>query len=131
MQHIHTLIEDPMQLRKQILESALDSTEALKCTDSLKGLDNDMIIFRKQLKMMVKTLKMSIAKFQQSLPDLPPEFKEIKRPEQNQVAAQLPERTMITRPELFIPEREKFEQDLETIRDKIKALQMLLLSCML
>ena len=124
MQHIHTLIEDPMQLRKQILESALDSTEALKCTDSLKGLDNDMIIFRKQLKMMVKTLKMSIAKFQQSLPDLPPEFKEIKRPEQNQVAAQLPERQVIARPELFISEREKFEQDLETIRDKIKALQM-------
>ncbi len=124
MQHIHTLIEDPMQLRKQILESALDSTEALKCTDSLKGLDNDMIIFRKQLKVMVKTLKMSIAKFQQSLPDLPPEFKEIKRPEQNQTVAQLPERTMIARPELFISERDRFEQDLETIRDKIKALQM-------
>ena len=123
MKHVHTMIEDPLQLRKEILESALDSTEALKSMDSLKGMDTDMAVFRKQLKAMIKTLRISATRFRQSLPELPTEFRELKRLDQETLRPQqaLPAREQ---PELFVSNRGKFEQDLESIREKIKALQM-------
>ena len=119
MKHMHTVIEDSLQLRKQLLESALDSTEALKNAETLKSMEGDMIIFRKQLKAMVKTLRLSVTKVQQCLPEIPPEFKQQKAVQQTAVA----EEPLVQQQDLFSSQRDHFDQDLESIREKIKALQ--------
>lgn len=117
---MHTVIEDSLQLRKQLLESALDSTEALKNAETLKVMEGDMIIFRKQLKTMIKTLKLSVTKVQQCLPEIPPEFKQ-QKPVQQDVAPK--QETFVQQSDLFTSQRDRFDQDLETIREKIKGLQ--------
>jgi len=120
MRHMHTVIEDPLQLRKQILESALCSTEAAKSMETLRTISEDMIVFRKQLKAMVKTLKMSMSKVQQSLPELPQEFREQSKP------AEQPEHeepAVVKEQSLFLSGREQFQDDLEGLRERIRSLE--------
>ncbi len=123
MKHIHTLIEDPLQLRKQILESALDSTEALKCSDAVKGFERDMIVFRRELRMMMKHLRGSVIKLEQVLPPLPKEFYEkdlspllFKKEDDERASPRV-------HPEFFISQREQLERDLDEIRSKVRSLR--------
>ncbi len=120
LKHMHTVIEDPLQLRKQLLESALCSAEALKNVEMMKTMSDDMIVFRKQLKMMAKTLRASVGKFQQCLPDLPPEFKEQQREEQPVVEGREP---VQERPMLLLDDQDTFKKDLESLRDRIRSLE--------
>ncbi len=119
MRHIHTLIEDPLQLRKKILESALHSTEALKNVDSILQVDGDMRVFRKELKMMVKTLRNSVNKLQLSLPGLPSEFTAPQLAVNKNDAQEQPPADQIV---MALPDRNQIEADLEDIRKKIRML---------
>lgn len=122
MKHMHTVIEDPLQLRKEILESALESTKALQSTEALKSMGSDMAMFRKELKMMVKTLKSSANALHQVLPALPPEFHE-KRGEELKRGLErpVPSEQGSEQPSLSLA-RSTWERDLEEIRQKIKTL---------
>lgn len=119
---MHTVIEDPLQLRKQLLESALCSAEALKNVEMMRTMSDDMIIFRKQLKLMAKTLRASVGKFQQCLPDLPPEFKEQQSEEQPRVEHSEPA-PVHEKPTLLLGDQDTFKKDLESLRDRIRSLE--------
>ena len=123
MRHIHTKLPDPLQLRKDILESALESGKAVQSAQALKAIDLDMVTFRKELKTMMKVLKSAASKLNQSLPPLPPEFKEEKPVTVKTASLPGPVPPIRRMPATYAPERNTFKDDLEEIRQKIKALE--------
>mgnify|MGYP001607475821 CR=1 FL=1 len=126
MKHIHTLIQDPLQLRKHILESALDSTQAMKSVETVKSMEQDSTVFRKELRLMMKTLKSSIQKLQTALPPLPAEFNtptresEPERKEISTIKERLPVREKQT---MTLFAREHVREDLDDIKERISSLK--------
>lgn len=127
MKHIHTLIQDPLQLRKHLLESALDSTQAMKSVETVKSMESDSTIFRKELRLMMKTLKSSVQKLQTSLPPLPAEFTASLRevePERKEIST-LKERLSVRerQPMTTLFAREHAREELDDIKERISSLK--------
>ena len=108
MKRIHTLIHQPLELRKQVLEAALDAAEVMKSIDSVQQFDNDGTDLRKQLKTMAQNLQVSFKKLQQELPEVPSEFVKNRDVQPTTTSAS--------------PYQQKLYQDIEEIRKKLKQL---------
>jgi|GEM_PF-4679773 hypothetical protein len=123
MKNIHTLIQDPLQLRKHLLESALDSTQAMKSVETVKSMETDSLVFRKELRLMMKTLKNSVQKLQTALPPLPSEFNTPSRePESEKKTLMAKERIPVSE-KVTLFAKEHVREDLDDIKQRISTLR--------
>ena len=71
---IHTRIDKPLELRRDLLEAAIDSTEILKSYQKLKQLDEDRKGLKIEAKTLLKELSGTTLNFEKLLPGLPEDF---------------------------------------------------------
>ena len=64
MEHIHTRIDNPLELRKDILEAAIEATEMIRANDRILELDKDRQIFKKEIAGMMTDLRASVTKLE-------------------------------------------------------------------
>ena len=74
MDYIHTRIDNPLELRKKILESAIDSTEVMRSAENILRFDEDSRMFRKELKEFMLKLTKETDTLLRVLPPVPKEF---------------------------------------------------------
>ena len=111
MENIHTQIDNPLLLRKQMLEAALVATETLRLRDNMKGFGEEKKIFRTQLKEMLKDMRKEMGAFTKIIPRLPEEFR----------AAML--ESGVASFETLRPSRSNIEKDLLSIRKRLDELR--------
>lgn len=110
MEHIHTKIDSPLELRKQILESAIDADDMMKNCNSIKQMVDDKDLFFNQIKELLKNLRSEVERFHDSLPPLPQEFKEEPKKKVEQKSNKYSS---------YMNEREKLEKGLDDIRKRM------------
>ena len=74
MDNIHTRIDKPVEIRRDILEAAVDVTEVLKSYDKIQALNDEKKIFVGQLRASFKSLAKDMAEFGKGMPPVPDEF---------------------------------------------------------
>jgi len=72
---VHAKIDEPLELRKEIMECAVISTDAINSEDNLKELNKQKKKLKTQLKNNLADLKKSIKQFEKLLPAIPQEEK--------------------------------------------------------
>ncbi len=72
---VHAKIDEPLELRKEIMECAVISTDAINSEDNLKELNKQKKKLKTQLKNNLADLKKSIKQFEKLLPVIPQEEK--------------------------------------------------------
>src|SRR3989344_1065458 len=112
MKHVHTRIEDPLELRKDILEAALDATEAMKSVEIVAQLKDDTTIFTQQFKNMSRDLQKAFKDFEKSFPTIPQELHETQQQEQ-------PKKQVVQ------PRPTSLDSDLNELREKIRQLKFI------
>ena len=74
MDYIHTRVDRPIEIRRDILEAAVDISEILKSYDKIKSLNESKRIFVAQLQAAFKGVAKELGLFVKGLPGLPQEF---------------------------------------------------------
>ncbi len=110
MDHIHTRIDRPLELRKNILESAIDASDMLKNFDQLKQIVEDKDLFIGQIKQNLNDFTNEVSKLKDILPPIPEEFNE-----KAKKAAPKKNGKYVA----YMSEREKLENDLNDIRKRM------------
>ena len=121
MEHIHTQIQEPLNLRKNILESAIFATEVLRSSDDFVKFNNNNNIFMDQLKESVKQLHGELDRLQSILPPLPDEFNRIEIRPKRMIEVRKPALKIQDSPQYS---RNKFDRELEEIRAKMARLML-------
>ncbi len=125
MDYIHTRIDHPLDLRKKVLESAIDVTDIMKYLDEMGRISEDSGIFRKELKGFMLKLTAETNTLLKVLPPLPQEFvqkdveKEIQKPK-------ILERAAADKPRYseYMGERDRLERELENIRRRMSSIRV-------
>jgi len=118
MDHIHARLDEPINLRKGILESAIFATEGLKAINDFVKFNNDNNLFMNHFKESVKQLKSEIDKLTNILPPLPDEFRKI------ELKPRRPFEIKQQKTTESLDQRTKFDKELEEIRAKMARLMM-------
>ncbi len=114
MDHIHTRVDRPLELRKHLLESAIDASDMLKSCDRMKQLVSDKDLFTNQIKELLKQLAQEADRLHGALPPVPEDlFKN-----QKKQGVQSPSVKNVQR-DAYLNEREKLERDLEEIKRRM------------
>ncbi len=71
---IHTRIDKPLALRKELLEAAIDSTDILKSYEKFKQFEADRRGLKVEMKTLLGELQTTTLQFEQLLPAIPAEF---------------------------------------------------------
>jgi len=119
MDHIHTRIDEPLDLRKKILESALYATEVLKSSNDFIKFNNDGNLSMNQLKDSLKQLHGELDRLQNILPPLPDEFRRIQSKQRR-----IENRPAPLRKEISANDRNNFDSELREIRAKMAKLMI-------
>lgn len=114
---IHVRIDEPIKLRRILLESAIEAAESLKIYERFKAIRREKKRQEKELKAIIKELKIANEVLIKNLPltdygskpkriVTPKEIKEIKEPIKPRV----------------VKHKSKLEMDLDSIREKLSKL---------
>lgn len=109
---IHTRLDTPLNLRKDLLEAAIDTAESLKNYDKLKDLEERRKIFSSKTFSLVKEFSQDIEELENFLPPL--------QRQQEEVKEELPKRVP-TNP-YRLTQKKKLESDIEEIRNRLASL---------
>lgn len=74
LDHVHTKLDEPLNFRKEVLNTALSTAEVLKSLECLDKIEEEKISVRERLQKSLKELGSGIDKFKKSIPPLPREF---------------------------------------------------------
>jgi predicted ribosome quality control (RQC) complex YloA/Tae2 family protein len=130
MDHMHTQLKDPLQLRKELLEGALHSTTSLKALHDLSDLSEGAGQFRKHLREMLQELNTFVVTLEKTIPSLPTEFHGTKKTVKKPLARKKIERGLLKsvtsglKPSLPVAEG-KLRDDLDDLKRKIRALEVM------
>jgi chromosome segregation ATPase len=72
---VHARLNEPLELRKEILECAVVSTDAITYSENLKQLSRDKKKIKTQIKNGLSALKKMVKTLEKSLPSVPKEEK--------------------------------------------------------
>lgn len=70
---IHARLDNPLELRRDILECAVISTDAVRCGENIRELEREKKKLNTQLKKNLNELKKMISNTEKDLPKLPKE----------------------------------------------------------
>ena len=113
---IHVKINEPTELRRNILEAAIESAESLKIYEKTKAIRRNKKTQEKELKAIMKELKLAIDLLDKNLPWAGTE--EIKPKPKILKPKKIEEPRQIIKPE----PKSRLEMDLEEIKRKLSRL---------
>lgn len=118
---VHTRIDQPITMRRDLLECAIDCAEVLRSIENVKRIHNERELVKKKLKVVMDKLRIVNSRFSKELPALPREKKEAVDVEEPKPKVQ---EVKAPRPKVprGLSEEEKINRDLDSIRKKIEAL---------
>lgn len=115
---MHVGIEDPVQKRKELLSTAVDTIQALKDFEICKKYSKEKDVYRKHFVQVVKELSIAIHEFKEKIPVMHaphPEKKEAAKPMEKPTIAII-KKPVIRRSKTHL---DKLEDDIASLRDKI------------
>jgi len=112
---LHIRIDEPVELRKGILESAIDVAESLKLYEGVKAIKRNKNLYKKALKTRVKELRTAVERLEKNLPKVSTD-----EPKQKQAVG--PKESEPTKRIRLVGPKSKLETDLEEIRAKLNKL---------
>lgn len=119
---MHVGIENPKNLRKEILSSAVDTVQALKEFEIHKKVNKEKGIYRKHFIQIIKELSLSIHELQEMMPIIHVAQPHEQEPEKV-VPAPKVQKPVIKKPvRKKNKELDKLESDISNLKDKIASL---------
>ena len=118
---VHTRIDQPITIRKDLLECAIDCAEILRSVENVKRIHNERELEKKKLKVVMEKLRVLNSRFNKDLPQLPKE----KAPKQEvvELEPERPEPKPKKQPKpKAVSMEDKINKELEAIRSKIESL---------
>jgi len=121
----YTQIQEPLTIRRSVLEAALYSAEILKSYENLKKIHAEKDAYKKKLKTIIANIKILNSRITEELPELPQE----ERPQ----PVKKPEPIKPLKVEIKIPIKKKLMQpvaksgldlELEDIKSKLENLRI-------
>lgn len=124
---IHTRIDKPLELRRDLLEAAIDSTEILKSYQKMKQFEEVRKGLRIEAKTLFKELGTATFSFEKMMPELPADFIEKNfdkesKPKVVELSDDLPLRRKEYVPEVLRTE-DRLDNEINEIRKKIASLR--------
>lgn len=118
---LHTQLNEPVRLRKLILESAIDATKLQQYLKSFKKIRKQKIEQQRMFKTKIKEIKELFHKIElESIPDLPQKFTKPKK--QIKTKGKKITKKQIQKEKIPIAQ-DKLEKDLSDINKKLKDLE--------
>lgn len=117
MTRIHTMIERPNEIRRALLEGAINATQILKIYEDLKEFEDQKEDLKKQIQLNLTRMTRYSTTLKKGLPDLPKDLeakkpvKPIPMPKQEEQRAD-------------VSPRDKIDRDLREIRSRIHRLRI-------
>lgn len=119
---VHTRIDQPITVRKDLLECAIDCAEILRSGENVKRIHSETEDVQKKLKVVMDKLRVLNSRFHKELPQLPREKKvEIKEEMEFAPIKSEPRPKRQPKPRTISPE-ERANRELEALRHKIESL---------
>lgn len=119
---VHTRIDQPITMRKDLLECAIDCAEILRSIENVKRIHDERESEKKKLKVVMDKLRVLNSRFHKDLPQLPKEKKvEIKEETEFAPVKSEPRPKRQPKPRVTSPE-ERANRELEALRHKIESL---------
>lgn len=116
---IHTRIEQPISIRKDLLEGAIDGVEILKTIENVKKIHYEKEILRKKLKIVLDKLKILDNRLAKNIPRLPSEKKKV---EPEEVMEKPIKEKFRPKKEVKMPHQNRMSSELDILRRKIESL---------
>ena len=119
---VHTRIDQPITIRKDLLECAIDCAEILRSGENVKRIHSEREIVKKKLNVVIDKIRVLNSRFHKELPQLPKE-KKVEVKEEMEYAPVRPEPKLKrqSKPRSMSPE-ERANRELEALRHKIESL---------
>lgn len=108
---LHVRIDEPIKIRRNILESAIEAAEALKIYERFKAIRKEKVRQEKELKGIIKELAVAMDNLEKSLPSAPHEEK----PKMYSIKPEVKEKPIKPR----LEQKTKLEIDLDEIKEKL------------
>ena len=119
---VHTRIDQPITVRKDLLECAIDCAEILRSGENVKRIHAETEVIKKKLKVVMDKLRVLNYRFHKELPQLPKEKKVEIREEKEFAPIRIdPKPKKQPKPRSMSPE-ERANRELEALRHKIESL---------
>lgn len=122
---IHTKIEQPISIRKDLLEGAIDSVEVLKTIENFRKIQHEKDIIRRKLKIVLDKLKVLDKRLLKNMPGLPRERKprrEFEEPIPRKAKKTLKKSKKATQKPKVNRFENKMSSELDALRHKIEDL---------
>ena|SRR3989344_1853859 len=133
---VHIRLDQPKQLRKQFLESALSSSEFLQIMERIQSIEQERVLLKTTFTNTITDLTVATNQFTKNLPPIPMEF--IQKQEkmlQRQMIQQQPLRVLTPRQEMASRMQPKqqmetpsflspLEEEMAELKRKIKNLEI-------
>lgn len=118
---MHVNIENPVEQRREVLSSVIDSIQMLKNYERYKQMQQEKDIYRKEFRNIIKELNIIMKELQDKLPVIEEEIKHkvaVKKTvpqKQQKVVEEAPKH-------IVVKKVDKFEEEMKLLREKIKKL---------
>lgn len=117
---MHVNIENPVEQRREVLSSVIDSIQMLKNYERYKQMQQEKDIYRKEFRNVIKELNIIMKELQDKLPIIEEEIKQkvaVKKVQHKQpkVVEEAPKH-------IVVKKVDKFEEEMKLLREKIKKL---------
>ena len=122
---IHTKIEQPISIRKDLLESAIDGVEILKTIENVKRIHHEKVIVQKKLKTVMDKIKVLDTRLFKCLPKVKRERKPkvtIEEAPVRKVRKAAKRTKKVAAPKRVVPRESKISKELDALRSKIEGL---------
>lgn len=118
---VHTRIDQPITIRKDLLECAIDCAEILRSIENVKKIHNERELEKKKLKVVMDKLRVLNSRFHKDLPQLPREKPVKEEVIELEPIRHEPKPKRQPKPRSMSPE-ERANRELEALRHKIESL---------
>ncbi len=118
---VHTRIDQPITVRKDLLECAIDCAEVLRSGENVKRIHAEREILKKKLKVVMEKIRVLNSRFYKELPHLPKEKPAKEEVVELEPVKPEPRPKRQPKPRSMSPE-ERANRELEALRHKIESL---------
>lgn len=119
MKNVHTMIERPTEIRRALLEAAIDATEILKFYENLSDIKDKKEEIKKTIKLNLVRLNRMSNGLKKSVPALPKDLDEQKPVKPIEIPRKTEEKSKVP-----MTSKQKIENELRDLRSRIKSLKV-------
>lgn len=121
---MHVAIEQPVEKRREVLSSAIDTIQMMKNYERLKQMQKEKDVYRKEFKNIIKEVSILVKELKEKLPKVEEKIQQIKKGPEQKAIAPAPKKPKEEKKVIEVHRRpdDKFEAEMKLLREKITKL---------